>query len=106
MQAFRVGRKRGTLRAGSEVEGDVAAHEEAGGAGDEDAVAREADPEGAAAAGDLPCGHLRPPEPAGPERSQVCMGAAGHRVLRNVQFGIEAARNEIVPAHPLGGRGR
>ena len=98
-------KKGGREEGRSEVEGDVALHEEAGGAGDVDAAGAEADPEGAAAAGKLPRGHPDLAEPGGPERRQVRMRAAGDRVFRHVQFRIEAARDEVVPTRRrLGGR--
>ena len=83
-------------QAGLEVKRNLALHEEDGLAGDEDAGAFQGDAEGAAAGGELPRNHFGFSQFIGPEGGQVGVGAAGDGVFGDVQFGVEAAGDEVV----------
>ena len=81
---------------GLEVKRNFALHEKDRLAGDEDAGRGESDAEGAAAGGELPCDHFGLSQFVGPEGGQVGVGAAGDGVFGDVEFGVEAAGDEVV----------
>ena len=81
---------------GLEVKRNFSLHEEDCLAGDEDALTSQFDAEDTSTGGELFGEHFGLSQFGGPEGGEVGVGAAGDGVFGDVEFGVEAAGDEVV----------